>query len=118
MFSPLPILRSKLMRSEVVGRELLAQFGRDLYGDNDPTKVFYEERPQRVIKDGDAYVLILKLPFVKKAELDILKNEDGLTIQIGSYRREILLPSALSLLEVDNATLKEKELRITFVKGE
>ena len=118
MFSPLPILRSNLMRSEVVGRKLLAEFGRDLYGDDDPTKIFYEERPQRVIKDGDVYVLILKLPFVKKAELDILKSEDELTIQIGSYRREILLPSALSLLQVDKATLKANELRITFVKGE
>jgi len=114
MFSPLPILRSKLMRSEIVGRKLLAEFGRDLYGDDDPTKVFYEERPQRVIKDSDAYVLILKLPFVKKAELDILKNEDELTIQIGNYRREILLPSALSLLQVGKATLKANELRITF----
>lgn len=118
MFSPLPILRSKLMPSEIVGWRLLAEFGRDLYGDDDPTKVFYEERAQQVIKEGDAYVLILKLPFVKKAELDILKNEDELTIQIGSYRREILLPSALSLLQVDKATLKANELKISFVKGE
>jgi arsenite-transporting ATPase len=118
MFSPLPILRSKLMRSEIVGHKLLAEFGRDLYGDNDPTKVFYGQRAQQIVKDGDAYVLILRLPFVKKAELDILKDEDELTIQIGGYRREILLPGALSLLQVGKATLKANELRINFVKGE
>jgi arsenite-transporting ATPase len=118
MFSPLPILRSNLMRSEIVGQSLLTQLGRDLYGDDDPTKVFYEERAQQVVKDGDGYLLILKLPFVKKAELDILKNEDELTIQIGGYRREILLPSALSLLQVGKATLKANELRITFIKGQ
>jgi len=118
MFSPLPILRSKLMRSEIVGRKLLAEFGRDLYGNDDPTKVFYGQRAQQVVKDGDAYVLILRLPFVKKAELDVLKDEDELTIQIGGYRREILLPGALSLLQVGKATLEANELRIHFVKGE
>lgn len=118
MFSPLPILRSKLMRSEIVGRELLEQLGRDIYGGDDPIRVYYGQRPQEVVKDGDSFVLIIKLPFVKKAELDILKNEDQLTIQIGNYRREILLPGALSLLAVDKAALKANELRITFVKGE
>jgi arsenite-transporting ATPase len=118
VFSPLPILRSNLMRSEIVGRRLLSEFGRDLYGDDDPTKVFYKERPQQVVKDDHGYVMLLKLPFVKKAELDILKREDDLTIQIGGYRREILLPSALSVLQVGKATLRANELRITFVKGE
>jgi len=118
MFSPLPVLKSNLMRSEIVGRKLLLQLGRDIYGNDDPMRVYYEERPQQVIKQGQAYVLVLKLPFVKKAELGILKNEDELTIQIGSYRREILLPSVLALLQVKKATLEADELRITFVKGE
>lgn len=118
MFSPLPILTNKLMRSEIVGRKLLLEVGRGIYGDDDPTKTYYEERPQRLIKDGDAYVLLLKLPFAKKGGLSILKNENELTIQIGNYRRDILLASALSLLEVEKATLKADELRIRFVKGE
>jgi len=118
VFSPLPILQSKLMRSEIVGRKLLTQLGQDIYGQQDPTRVYYSQRPQQVIKEGQTYVLVLKLPFVKKAGLDVLKNQDELTIQIGSYRREILLPSTLSLLRVEKATLKTNELRITFVKGE
>jgi len=118
VFSPLPILQSKLMRSEIVGRKLLTQLGQDIYGQQDPTRVYYSQRPQQVIKEGQTYVLVLKLPFVKKAGLDVLKNQDELTIQIGSYRREILLPSTLSLLQVEKATLKANELRITFVKGE
>ena len=118
VFSPLPVLKSKLMRSEIVGRGLLEQVGRDIYGGDDPTRVYYGQRPQQVIKQGQTYVLVLKLPFAKKAELDILKNEDELTIQIGSYRRDILLPSVLSLLHIGKATLKADELRIVFVKGE
>jgi arsenite-transporting ATPase len=118
MFSPLPILKSELMRCEIVGRKLLAEVGRDIYGQDDPTRVYYKERPQRIVKDGQTYVLFLKLPFVKKAEVEVLKNEDELTIQIGNYRRDILLPSVLSLLRIDRAKLTGNELRITFVEGE
>jgi arsenite-transporting ATPase len=117
-FSPLPVLQSKLMRSEIVGATLLTELGRDIYRADDPIKVYYGQRPQQVVRDGKAYVLVLQLPFVKKAEVEILKNEDELTIQIGNYRRDILLPSSLSLLQVGKATLRANELRITFVKGE
>ena len=73
---------------------------------------------QQIIRDKQAYVLVLKLPFVKKAEVNILKNNHQLTIQIGNYRRDILLPSSLSMMDVEKATLKADELRVTFLKGE
>jgi arsenite-transporting ATPase len=105
------------MRSEIVGFASLEQFGRDIYGGDDPVRVYYEENPQRIIKEGDGYVLALKLPFVKKAHIEVLKNEDQLTIQIGNYRREVLLPGALALLEVGKAIFEANELKVTFVKG-
>jgi arsenite/tail-anchored protein-transporting ATPase len=115
VFSPLPILKCTLMRSEIEGYAALERFGEDLYGRDDPVKVYYEENPQRVVKEGDGYAMILKLPFAKKAHLDVLKNEDQLTIQIGNYRREVLLPNALALLEVGKATFEANELKVTFV---
>jgi arsenite-transporting ATPase len=116
-FSPLPVLQSNLMRSEIVGQKLLLQLGQDIYSGQDPTQVYCNQRPQQIIKDNEAYVLILKLPFVKKAQVNILKNEHELTIQIGNYRRDILLPSALSMMDVEKATLKADELKVTFLKG-
>jgi len=106
------------MRSEIVGQKLLTELGRAIYGVDDPTQVYYSQRPQQIVRDGRAHVLVLQLPFVKKAQVEILKNEDELTIQIGNYRRDILLPSSLSLLHVDKATLRANELRITFIQGE
>ncbi|MBN2271813.1 MAG: ArsA family ATPase [Sedimentisphaerales bacterium] len=118
VFSPLPVLQSKLMRSEIVGAKQLARLGADIYGNDDPVKVYYDQKPQQIIKGQDGYVLVLQLPFVKKGGLDILRNEDQLTVRIGNYRREILLPATLCLLEVGKATLEENELRISFIKGE
>jgi arsenite-transporting ATPase len=117
MFSPLPVLKSKLMRSEIVGYVPLEQLGRDIYGVDDPVRVYYEENPQRIVKEGDGYAMVFKLPFAKKAHLEVLKNEDQLTIQIGNYRREVLLPGTLALLKVGKATYEANELKVTFVKG-
>jgi arsenite-transporting ATPase len=117
VFSPLPVLKSKLMRSEIVGYASLERLGRDIYAGDDPVRVYYEENPQRIVKEGDGYAMVLKLPCAKKAHLEVLKNEDQLTIQIGNYRREVLLPGALALLKVGRATFEANELKITFVKG-
>ena len=118
VFSPLPVLKSKLMRSEIVGVKWLARLGEYIYGSDDPAKVYYDQRPQQVVKEQDGYVMIIKLPFVKKAALDIISNEDQLTVRIGNYRREILLPTTLSQLEVGKAKLESNELRIPFLKGD
>jgi arsenite-transporting ATPase len=117
VFSPLPILKSTLMRSEIVGYASLEQLGRDIYGGDDPVRVYCEENPQRIVKEGDGYALVLKLPLAKKAHLEVLKNEDQLTIQLGGCRREVLLPGTLALLEVGKATFEANELKVTFVKG-
>ncbi|MHC4282818.1 MAG: ArsA family ATPase [Planctomycetota bacterium] len=118
VFSPLPVLRSKLMRSEIIGTKRLSRLGKYIYNNDDPTKIYYDQRPQQVIKEQDGYVLVLQLPFVKKAGLDILRNEDQLTVRIGNYQREILLPATLSLLQIGKAKLESNELRIAFVKGD
>jgi len=118
VFSPLPVLRSKLMRSEIVGTKRLSKLGKYIYGSDDPSRIYYDQIPQQVITEQDGYVLIIQLPFVKKASLDILRNEDQLTVRIGNYRREILLPATLSLLQIGKAKLESNELRIAFVKGE
>ncbi|NIP25153.1 MAG: TRC40/GET3/ArsA family transport-energizing ATPase [Phycisphaerae bacterium] len=118
VFSPLPVLKSKLMRSEIVGTKRLSRVGKYIYGSDDPSKIYYDQIPQQVITEQDGYVLVIQLPFVKKAGLDILRNEDQLTVRIGNYRREILLPATLSLLQIGKAKLESNELRIAFVKGE
>jgi len=117
-FSPLPILKSELMRSEILGSSSLVQLAELIYGAEDPMKIYYKGKPQRIVREGKGYTLILNLPFAKKADLEVLKNEDQLTIQIGNYRREIILPSALALLDVKRAKFEAGELKINFTKGE
>ena len=113
-FSPLPILRSQLMRSEIVGMAPLLRLAKSIYADEDPTKIYYDGTPQKITREGKKYVLRLSLPFAKKADLEVLKNEEQLILRVGSYRRDLFLPGALALLTIEKASFESGELRISF----
>ena len=117
-FLPLPILKAPFMDSEVVGTKQLAQMAHDIYGEEDPTQVYYEEQPQKIEKAGKEYILDLKLPFVEKEGLQVLQKLDQLIIEVGGYRREIILPGTLALLEVKRAKFEGQVLKVTFGRKE
>jgi arsenite-transporting ATPase len=60
------------------------------------------------------YVLTLSLPFVTKSNVSLMRNGDELTVQVGSYRRSIILPRTLAGLSVKEARFEDEKLRIRF----
>jgi len=113
-FSPLPILTASLMEQEVVGMDRLAAMAKAVYGEQDPTQVFFHGRTQGIEREDGHYVLTLSLPFVAKEDLSLTRNGDELIVQVGSYRRNILLPRTLAGLEVGEAKFEQEKLRIRF----
>ena len=67
----------------------------------------------KVIQNG-GYVLIVPLPFARRDELDVFRSADELTLRVGPYRRNIILPSALWKLEIGEARFAESALKIKF----
>ena len=45
----------------------------------------------------------MRLPFLKKGKVSLLKRGDELAISIGNYRRDLVLPKALADLAVKRA---------------
>lgn len=113
-FAPLPILKVPLMDQEVVGIQMLRKMADAIYGDQDPTKLFYVGRPQSVEKVGDAYLLKLRLPFVGKENVSLARNGDELAISIGNFRRNIILPRVLAVQDVKKAKFESDYLVLTF----
>ena len=70
-----------------------------------------------ITEEGNDYVLHLNLPFDKKADLEVFKNEEQLIVRVGSYRRDLFLPGALALLTIKKASFESGELRISFTKA-
>lgn len=114
-FAPLPILTVPLFDQEVVGQQMLRRMAESIYGDGDPTKVYYVGQAQRVEKNGSGYSLTIPLPFVTKAQVRLTRSSfDELVIHIGNHKRNLLLPRVLLDLEVRGAQQQGDELVVRF----
>jgi len=117
-FSPLPVLESYLMKSEIFGRELLTELADELYGELNPVDVLYNGQPQKIMKDGEKYIFSLDLPFLEKKDFELLKDDNHLLVRTGNIRREILLPNVLAAFDIEKASFSERQLRVTFTRGD
>jgi arsenite-transporting ATPase len=117
-FAPVPIKSAPLLDREVVGMDMLRQLGSALFGEEDPATFFYRGRPYTVRREDGGYVLDLDLPFTSKEEVRILRNADELVLQVGSWRRNLILPRALLEAETRSAKFEGRTLRINFASPE
>lgn len=113
-FAPLPLRRAPYFEQEVVGLEMLRRLGAALFGDDDPASVYFRGRAYAVSRDGDGYILTLALPFVQKGDVAAHRLGDELLLEVGSYRRTLVLPRALADLQVQSAALRDGSLVISF----
>ncbi|MFN8451377.1 MAG: hypothetical protein U0521_23035 [Anaerolineae bacterium] len=61
-------------------------------------------------------MLSVPLPFADKKDLDIYRSRDELTLRVGPYRRNIVLPYTLWDLEIADAKFEQSTLNIQFVR--
>ena len=113
-FSPLPILKVPLLKKEVVGVETLEEVGHHLYGEDNPTRIFFEGKPMSIDREDSSYLLTLHLPFIAKGDVSLMRSGDELVATIGSQRHNILLPQVLLGRELKGAKLDNGKLLIKF----
>jgi arsenite-transporting ATPase len=113
-FAPVPILQARLFDREMVGIPLLAEMGREVYGDQDGTSVLYKDEPIRVRKRGTGYVLTIRLPFVSREDMDIHRRGEELFVRVGTYKRNLILPQTLKRMTVREANMTGDHLEILF----
>ena len=94
--------------------EKLLEFGENLYRGEDPTQIFFKQKPYQFAKMDGQSVVKLHLPFVSKKEIDLSKIGDELIIKIGNFKKNIVLPRAYAVLEPRKARLEEDYLLIEF----
>ncbi len=113
-FSPLPIFTVPFLDREVVGISMLRVMAEFLYKGEDPAKLFFKGLTQSIQKENGSYVINLLLPFTSKEQLSLLRTGDELIIQVGSLRRNLILPHILAGLAVKEARFDKDRLRIEF----
>jgi arsenite-transporting ATPase len=113
-FAPLPIYSVPLLEREVVGIPTLEIMADALYGKDDPTNFFFRGQVQNFQKEDEHYTLTLTLPFIEKEDISLVRSGDELVVQVGNFKRNIILPHALAGLAATGARFEGSKLRIQF----
>ncbi|MGE5630901.1 MAG: ArsA family ATPase [Caulobacteraceae bacterium] len=113
-FSPVPIYYAPLFETEVVGKKMLDRMADAVFKGEDPTEIKYNGRAQRVVKDGENYILAIAMPFMDKKDLSLNQKGDQLIIKAGNIKRSITLPRTLLEFSIKKAKFEEEMLKIWF----
>ncbi|UYZ39922.1 MAG: TRC40/GET3/ArsA family transport-energizing ATPase [Candidatus Methanospirare jalkutatii] len=119
-FYPLPVRRVRLYREEVKGLELLAEVADELFGDEDPAKIFFKGKALSVSETERGLEIVVPLPFARSefCEVERIGGELSVVVstEIGEVRNFIPLPTAAWLMRLERAKLLNGELHIFFVR--
>ncbi|HEV8669842.1 MAG TPA: ArsA family ATPase [Candidatus Limnocylindria bacterium] len=117
-FAPVPVRQAPFFAREVVGTSALRKLGSALFDKQDPTKFFYRGKPYRVERENGGFALSVELPFVAKADVEVRRHREELVLQVGSWRRNLILPRALADIPTRGAKLRDGVLRVYFASAE
>ena len=113
-FAPVPMRSAPFFDREVIGIDMLRQLGAALFGEEDPTRFYYQGRPYHVRRENGAFVLSLDLPFTTREDVSLTRHADELVLQVGSWRRNLILPRVLVEAPTTGARFEGQTLNISF----
>lgn len=113
-FAPLPMLRAPYLPHEPLGPDALSALAGEVFGGVDNLLTFTDHDGWAVERAGDGYDVLVDLPLARAADVDLARCGDELVLTLGSWRRVLLLPSALRRCVVRGARMREGRLRVHF----
>ena len=113
-FHPVPVRRAPFFDREVVGTAMLRELGAALYAEHDPTSFFYRGRPYSVRREEGGFVVAVELPFTTKEQINLSRHADELVIDLGTWRRTLVLPRILVDAPTEGARFDDSTLKIRF----
>ncbi|MEX2546478.1 MAG: ArsA family ATPase [Chloroflexota bacterium] len=115
-FAPVPVRTIPFFDHEMVGVERLAELGRALFADSDPAAFLYRGRPYSVLREDGGYMLSVELPFTSKDEISLSRSGDELILQVGAWRRNLVLPRLLLDAPTLGARMEDRVLKVRFAE--
>ncbi len=115
-FGALPVFTAPLFGEEMGGLEMLRRLADELYGDKNPAARMFDgvvHKLERLDSDS-SWMLRVPIGFARKEQLDLYRSRDEITLGVGPYRRNIVLPAELQDLEITSAKFEDKFLNIRF----
>ncbi|NJN17218.1 MAG: ArsA family ATPase [Oscillochloris sp.] len=114
VFQPLPIWEGPHYARDLAGIADMSLVGQKLFGDIDPVKVQFHGKTHEIIREGEEYVMRLPLPHVEIGKVAMTKRGDELFIEIGNFRRDMILPTTLAERPAKKAIFRNGVLEVRF----
>jgi arsenite/tail-anchored protein-transporting ATPase len=115
-FRPLPVKEVPLYSREICGMATLEKLKETLYGDEDPSQVYYHRNIYQIVQAQDGFRLEIYLPGLPDEKIELSKSGDELNIRIGNHRRNMVLPQSLATLKTNGAEKNGDHLVIRFIE--
>ncbi len=117
-FYPIPIKRVRLFSNELRGVSMLEDYAKELFGDDDPSRIFFNGDVFSFDYSNDTFSVRIKVPFTSKDDFELERIGDQLTVRVrgvtGNVVNIIPLPSATVGMRLDKARLQDSMLIVTF----
>jgi len=113
-FGPVPVRTVPFFDKEMVGLERLTELGQAMFAETDPSQFLYRGRPYSVSRDESGYTLAVELPFTSKDEIALSRSGDELLLQVGAWRRNLVLPRLLLDAPTQGARMEDRVLKVRF----
>ena len=95
---------------------MLKQHNYHIFGTDDPSHIFFNEKVYSIEENNDSITLVLKIPFAKNALLDVQKKNDELVITLehdrGILANIIILPFAAVTMNLVSSKIINNQLVI------
>ena len=122
IFGPIPIKTTPQFDREIGGMQGLSELADLLFQADSPADFFYDDLPFLIkpveandeAPNGADQILTLSIPQVTKDEVTLNQIGEELIIEVGRYRRNMLLPRSLQMRDVLSAKLTDGSLNIWF----
>jgi len=117
-FDPLPLKYLKLYERELMGINALHSAAHDLFGNDDPTDVYFKGKPMTINKHADGIEIVLNSTYASKEDIEVERVSDELILHIltdmGKVEIVIPLPAITYRMELKKARLINGKLHIYF----
>ena len=115
-FGSLPVLKAPLFGEEMGGLDMLRRLADELYGERNPAERLFDGVVHKLVQHDSDSSWMLRVPvgFASKEQLELYRSRDELTLSVGPYRRNIVLPQELQELEITSAKFEDRMLNIRF----
>jgi len=114
-FDPMEIKICHMRYTELKGLEMLNAMADEIYGTEDPLKVYSSQSPMTFRYVDGVDELVMKMPFIEASQLELYRADaTSLIVHVGSQKRNIHLPDSLISAKVLGADFIDNELIIRF----